>query len=242
MDVTQALRDEIAPYGRLRVALNHGNRVLLGRDRLGRPQGISVDLAQALVDWLGLGLEFVEFDRAGDVTAAAREDLWDVGFLAIDPERAEIIDFTSPYVGIEGRYLASASCTVRDAGELVSSASKVGTVRGSAYTLTLQRKPGSDHLVVYPDFGSMMAGLEAGEVCAVAGIGDVMAREASWRPGARVLSPPFMEIRQALAIVKGRPKALDAVQQFLLDLARTGTIGEILERHGVSPTCAILPE
>lgn len=234
MKVTQALRDEFAPYGQLRVALNHGNRVLLRRDRQGRPQGIPVDLAKALSDWLGLGLEFVEFGRAGEVTASAGEDRWDVSFLAVDPKRAESIDFTQPYMRIDGRYLASAACTAQDARKLVLSAAKVGTVQGSAYTLTLQRNPGAEHLVIYPDFGSMMVALDGGDVSAVAGIGDVMLSEASLRPGARVLSQPFMEIHQAMAIVKGRPQASKALQDFLRVLARTGTIGEVLERHGVS--------
>lgn len=233
------LKTEFAPHGTLRVALNHGNRILVGRDERGAPKGISVDLARTLAEALDLPLQFVEFDRAVDVSSSATDDLWDVCFLAVDPKRAETIDFTAPYIRIEGRYLAAPGCDAADADALVQSGVPVGTVKGSAYTLTLERNPGAEHLVVYEDIHAMLAALDAGDVAAAAGIGDVMETESQSRPGSRVLSPPFMEIRQAMATVKGRPLAAAHLRDFISSLARNGTVGDILERHGVSRDCAL---
>jgi polar amino acid transport system substrate-binding protein len=242
LNATTDLRAQFAPKGVLRVALNHGNRILVGRDLNNAPTGISVDLARALAEELQTDLQFIEFDRAVDVSASATEDVWDVCFLAVDPKRAETIEFTEPYVAIEGRYLAGPTCTAEDAEQLVLSGVLVGTVEGSAYTLTLQRQPGSQSLVLFQDIHAMLQALDAGAVSAAAGIGDVMASEAATRPGSRVLSPPFMQIRQAMAIVKGRPMAAAWLRAFLGDLARRGVVGDILERHGVSRSSAIVPE
>ncbi len=241
MTVTQTLRADFAPNGTLRAALNHGNRILVGRGADGTPEGISVDLAQMLAAELDLPLDFVNFDRAVDVSSSATEDLWDVCFLAVDPKRAETIDFTDPYVGIEGSYLAGPACTADDAPALVASGAAVGTVDGSAYTLTLARHPGAEALVYFPTITAMLAALDQGEITAAAGIGDVMAAEAAKRPGARVLTPPFMQIRQAMAIVRGRPDASAYLRDFVQRLARAGTTGDILERHGVARACAIVP-
>ena len=49
-------------------------------------------------------LEFVTFDGAGKVFDALKTGAWDIGFLAIEPVRAAEIDFTAPYVIIEGVY------------------------------------------------------------------------------------------------------------------------------------------
>lgn len=233
------IKHQYAPHGTLRVALNHGNRILVGRDARNAPVGISVDLARLLADTLGRPLKFVEFDRAVDVSSSATGDLWDVCFLAVDPKRAETIDFTAPYIRIEGRYLAAPGCEATDADALVHSGAPVGTVKGSAYTLTLERKPGAEHLKVYEDIHTMLAALDAGTVSAAAGIGAVMEEESQGRPGSRVLSPPFMEIRQAMAIVKGRPLAAAHLKDFIATLARDGTVGDILERHGVSRACTM---
>ena len=39
---------------------------------------------------------------------AAKAGAWDMAFLAIDPGRADQIDFTAPYIEIEGTYLVPA--------------------------------------------------------------------------------------------------------------------------------------
>lgn len=114
-------------------------------------------------------------------------------------------------------------------------------VDGSAYTLYLARKPGAEHLVYYPDIQAALKALDSGEVAAIAGIKDVMQVEAALREGSRVVEPHFMEILQAMGMPVGRPKAADYLSAFIADLARSGRVGEILERHGVSATCAVIP-
>ena len=242
MPTLQDITRSYAPTGELRVALNHGNRVLVGRDADGQPQGISVDLAHALAASLDLPLRFVDYDRAVDVSTSAQDDVWDVCFLAVDPKRAETIDFTQPYVGIEGRYLAGPDCPAATADDLVQSGAKVGSVVGSAYTLTLERLPGAENVVLYPDIHAALQALDDKQVAAIAGIGTVMAREAESRPGARLLDPPFMEIRQAMAVPRGRPAAAAHLRAFLAEMARRGTVGDILQAHGVARDCAILPD
>lgn len=232
---------EFCPEGRLRAALNFGNGVLIGRDEAGQPRGITVDLAQALAARLGLAVDFVEMARAVDVSDTARSGVWDLCFLAVDPKRAETIAFSEPYVQIDGCYLAGPGCDAADAGALVASGAAVGTVVGSAYSLTLERQEGAERLVHFPDIHAMLAALDDRAVAAVAGIGAVMAREAAARPGTRVLAPAFMSIRQAMGVPQGRPKAAAALRAFVDEAARSGLVGDILERHGVSRDCAVVP-
>ncbi|MBS0124318.1 transporter substrate-binding domain-containing protein [Thetidibacter halocola] len=240
MSLPQALLDDYAPTSVLRVALNHGNRVLVGRDADGKPIGIAVDLATALADLLGLPLRFVEFDRAVDVSSSAGDDLWDVCFLAVDPKRMETIDFTAPYIRIEGNYLSAPGTLAADAQELVDLGCRVGTVEGTAYTLALSRLPGAGNLVAYHDILAALEALDSGEVEAIAGIREAMEGESRKRPGSRILTPPFMEIRQAMAMPRGRALASAHLRETLADFARSGLVGDILERHGVSRDCALV--
>lgn len=237
---TQLLR-EFAPHTVLRVALNHGNQVLVRRDGAGRPKGISVDLAEALAAHLGLKLKLVSFERSVDVSSTASEDEWDVCFLAADPDRAKSIAFTQPYLRIEGCYLAGPRCTAADAQALVATKLSVGVVRGSAYTLTLQRSKGAEHLVMFEGSQRALAALDAEELQVIAGIRPAMERAAAQRPGSRILTPSFMEVQQAMAMPRGRPNASAALSAFLAGLQGSGKVGDILERHGVDRSCAILP-
>ena len=82
----------LAPTGSLRVAINYGNAMLARRDsETGKLSGVSVDIAEELGRRLALPFTLVPFDAAGKVSAAAAKDIWDVAFLARDPERARDI-------------------------------------------------------------------------------------------------------------------------------------------------------
>ncbi|WP_305989629.1 transporter substrate-binding domain-containing protein [Roseibium sp. MMSF_3544] len=234
-----SLLTEFAPTGILRVALNHGNPILAGRTPRGEPAGISISIACALAQHLGLDLRFVEYDRAADVVSAAEQDKWDLCFLAFDPLRARMIAFAPPYLQIKGSYLAGPATTATGAEELVASGVPIGAVEGSAYTLTLQRRPGSEHLVIFRNFQSLARALDDGGVAAIAGIDTVMRAEADKRPGTRVLDPPFMEIRQAIGVPQGRPAATAELAAWLSKQLRNGSIAEILEEHGVGRECLV---
>ena len=229
---------EYAPTGRLRAALNFGNRVLVGRDAENRPAGITVDLAAELARELAVPLELVEFGRAVDVANAADQDAWDICFLAVDPARSRTIAFTAPYVRISGCYLVANGVGASSSSEVAASGLRIAVVEGSAYTLFLSREPGADNLVVLPTIEAAFAALDGGTVDGVAGIEQVMAQEAARRPGSRVLHPPFMEIRQAMGIPATRHFLAAELQAWLSGLLASGRLAEILERHGVSADCA----
>lgn len=238
--MTASLTD-YAPGGVLRVAINHGNVVLAGRDVLGGPSGISVDLARALGDELGVTPRFLEFERAVDVSSRAEQDVWDVCFLAVDPGRAGVIGFTHPYIGIEGSYLVCPGSAAQDVADVARLGLRIGAVEGSAYALHLSRVPGAEGLVTYPTFDTAKAALDSGEVGGLAGIRQAMEGAAATRPGARLLPTPFMQIRQAVGVPAKRTAAHAHLSAFLAALAMDGTVARILEAHGVDGSCAILP-
>ncbi|MFN3661771.1 transporter substrate-binding domain-containing protein [Yoonia sp.] len=223
----------------LRVALNFGNRLLAGRDPAGQPVGISVDIANALAKHMSLGLTFVGYHRAKDVADTAQSDAWDVCFLAVDPERAKTLAFSAPYIQIDGSYLAGPRCDVADGAALIGAGLPIGTVAGSAYGLALERQLDQANLVIFDDMRDALAALDDGTIAAMSGIRSVMQREANNRPGARVLHPPFMQIKQAMAVPINRPNAHAALVAFLGDLSASGAIAAICERHGMDPGCAL---
>ena len=112
--VAAEVRTALAPSGTLRAAINFGNPVLAQKDpATGEARGVSVDIARELASRLGAPLALVTFDAAGKVFEALGSGAWDVAFLAIDPKRAAEIDFTAPYVIIEGSYMVRADSPLR---------------------------------------------------------------------------------------------------------------------------------
>ena len=96
---------ELAPTGKLRAAMNFGNPVLVQKGANGEPLGVTPELAAALAKRLGVPVEFVIYPSAGKTFDGAKENAWDIGFIAIEPARATEVDFTPPYLLIQGTYL-----------------------------------------------------------------------------------------------------------------------------------------
>lgn len=94
-----AILAELAPAGKLRFALNHGNAVLVNASSTANaPSGVSVDLARELAAALGIAPEFIHYEKAGDVSDSVAADDWDICFLAIDPLRAQDIEIGRAHV------------------------------------------------------------------------------------------------------------------------------------------------
>jgi polar amino acid transport system substrate-binding protein len=85
----------LAKNGILRVAINTGNRALV-QMKGDNFTGVSPALAQRLVEEIWAKMEPVVYSGAGKVFADAEHDVWDVGFLAIDPMRPKKLPSPNP--------------------------------------------------------------------------------------------------------------------------------------------------
>ena len=130
---------EFAPTGKLRAAINQGNTVLAQKGPNGEALGITVDLARELSKRLGLELELITFDAAGKVFEALKRGVWDIAFLAVEPVRAAEIDFTAPYVLIEGTYMVPKDSALKKIEDVDKAGIRIAVATGSAYDLYLTR-------------------------------------------------------------------------------------------------------
>jgi polar amino acid transport system substrate-binding protein len=223
---------ELAPSGKLRAAINYGNAVLAQRGPGGEARGASVDLARELARRLNVPLEIVAYDAAGKVTADAKSGNWDVAFLARDPQRAQDIEFTAPYVVIEGAYLVPALSSIQRNEDVDRDGVRVAVGRNSAYDLYLSRTLKHATLVrVTTSVGAIELfakdGLEA-----AAGVKQPIMDYARTHPETRVLPGHFMVIEQAMATPRGRTAGARYLSQFIDEMKASGFVAAALERSG----------
>ncbi|KQZ13240.1 hypothetical protein ASD44_03515 [Mesorhizobium sp. Root554] len=228
-----AILAELAPTGKLRFALNHGNAVLVNPGSTAHaPSGVSVDLAEAFAAALGVAGEFVHYSKAGDVSDSVAANDWDVCFLAIDPLRAQDIAFTEPYVAIDGNFMVPAASPVREAPDIERLGLTVGVTRGSAYSLCLLRESRRATIKQYDSAAQVTAGLVARDIDAMGGVRQAMQAVAAANTGCRIVEPPFMSILQAVGTRTGRPLAQSFADSFVREMKASGFVKEALERHG----------
>ncbi|PLC50117.1 restriction endonuclease [Pollutimonas subterranea] len=230
--LTPVIQD-LVPTGTLRVAINFGNPVLAQpHPQTGAPMGVSADLASELARQLTVPLEFVTYDGAGKVFAAADTDAWDIAFMAIDPQRAEKVLYTRPYVIIEGSYVVHSDSPLKTIEDVDQEGVRIAVGKGAAYDLFLSRSLRHAEIV---RADTSIAALElflAQSLDAAAGVRQPLLAFASSHDGLRVIDGRFTAIEQAMATPKGRNRGLEFLTSFIDDMKASGFVAESLARSG----------
>ncbi|MGH8293952.1 MAG: transporter substrate-binding domain-containing protein [Steroidobacteraceae bacterium] len=238
-----AVREELAPTGVLRVAINYGNPVLAQRDRqTGEPRGVTVDIAREIGRCLDLPMAFSTFDAAGKVFEAAASGALDLMFLAIDPVRAAQILFTAPYVIIEGTYIVRDDCAFRRIEEFDGPGVRIAVGKGAAYDLFLSRELKQALLVRSATSGAAVDLFVKDSLEAAAGVRQPLLAYAAAHAGFRVIDESFTAISQAVGTPTGREVSRDWLHDLVEQLKASGFIRDALQRSDqrdavVAPAC-----
>ena len=233
---------ELAPTGTLRAAINYGNGVLAQKGPDGEPRGVSADLSRELAKRLGVLVTFVTFDAAGKSFEAAKANAIDVLFVAIEPVRAADIDFSPPYVLIEGTYMVLQDSPLKTVDDVDRAGVRIAIGLGSAYDLYLARTLKNATLVRAATGGccAMIELFLADKLDAVAGVRQQLAGFAKTHPGLRIMDGRFQEIRQAMGTPKGRPAGAAYVRTFIEEMKANGFVADALKRSN-QPDAQVAP-
>ena len=238
--VSEALRKEFAPTGVLRAGTNYGNPVIVQRDPAGgAPRGVGPDLARELARRLGVPITYVTYDAAGKMAEAVKQGAWDVAFLAVDPARE--IDFSAPYVQIEGTYLVRADSPLRAIGDLDKPGTRISVGNGSAYDLYLTRTLKNAKLVKAPTSIGAIDVFREQRLDAAAGVKNPLVEAAAKDKGLRVIDGNFMVIGQASGVPRGRPAAARYLREFIEEMKASGFVAKSLAASGISDATVAPP-
>src|SRR6202162_3742974 len=198
---------DLTPTGKLRAAINLGNSVLAQTDAVtGQPKGITPDLALELGRRLGVPVELVIYDAAGKVFGAVKSGAWDIAFVAIEPVRAAEIEFSAPYVIIEGTYMVPKASPLKAVAEVDRPGVRIAVGVGSAYDLYLSRTiKNATVMRASMGGGKAMIDMFVNDKLEVdAGVKQPLEAYAKNHPEVRMIPGAFMEIQQAMGTPKGR--------------------------------------
>jgi len=231
--MSSSIRSDVAPMGKLRVGINFGNALLTSRDASGTPGGIAVDLAKELARRVGVPMEIVSYEAAGQLADGAKAGAWDLAFLAADPARAEEIAFTAPYLEIETTYLVPAGSPLRTLADVDREGVRVAVSDKSAYDLFLTRSLKRAQLVRAPGVNASVDLFFAGKLDALAGLKPLLVEVAEKQPGARVLDGRFMVVQQGVGTPKGRDAAAKYLREFVEDIKASGFVAKTIAKNGI---------
>jgi len=228
-----AAAKELAPTGKLRAAINYGNPILASKGPDGKPHGVSVDLAREAARRLDVPVELVTFNSAGNAVQAIKSRDVDLAFVAIDPVRAADMEYTAPYVVIEGAYLVRSESPVQRNEDVDRPGTRVVVGRGSAYDLFLTRNLKAATLVRSPTSPAVVDMFLKENQEVAAGVKQQLEMDAKRVGGVRLLPERFMIIEQAMGVPKGRLAAQAWLSDFIEDMKASGYVASGLQRHAI---------
>jgi polar amino acid transport system substrate-binding protein len=212
-----ALKD-LAPTGNLRAAINLGNSVLAQTDAAtGQPKGITPDLARELGKRLGVPVELITYNAAG-----------------------KVIEFSAPYVIIEGTYMVPKDSSLKAIADVDRPGVRIAVGLKSAYDLYLTRTI-KNATVVRASAGGGKAMIDMfvnDKLEVAAGVKQPLVAYAKDHPEVRVMDGHFMEIQQAMGTPKGRTAGAAYLRAFVEEMKASGFVAEALKRSGQSAAVA----
>jgi polar amino acid transport system substrate-binding protein len=234
MTISSTVMAALTPTGRLRASINLGNPILANRNAEGLPVGVSVDLAHALAQRLGVACELVVSESAGKSVEIIGSEQADIGFFAIDPVRGKEILFTAPYVLIEGCYLVHDASPLQRNEDVDNAVNRVTVGAGSAYDLYLTRSLKAAQIVRALSSPTVVETFLADGNEVAAGVKQQLEADARRIPGLRLLPGRFMVIEQAMGVPKIRGTAAQAfVAEFVEAMKASGFVADALARHRI---------
>src|SRR5215468_9347435 len=220
------LKDEIAPTGKLRVAIAispAGGAFWSTKTETGYA-GVPVDLGREMAAQLGVPVEYVTHNNSGQIVDAVGKGTWDVTFLPKDPEREARMSFGPIYEVADATYIVKAGspvtnfATLDQAGVKVAAVNNTTTMRGAVAHLKNAK------VTRYQTYDEIFGLLKKGEIDAFALSRDQLNAMATQIPGTRVLDETFKQTVTAVAVPPKHSQALAYVVKFMTDAISNGTL------------------
>lgn len=225
-------RAELMPKGKLRVGINFSNFLLTHKDPItGAPGGLAVDLGRELGRRLGAEVDIIGYPSPGELAEAAPTDIWDVGFLGAEPQRAQVIDFTAAYVEIEATYMVPPGSPIKSVDEVDRKGIRIVVPAKAAYDLYLTRNIKNAELLREAGADNAFKKFVADKIDALAGLRPRLVTDNDNMPGSRLLEGRFTAVQQAAGVPKGRVAAAAFLAAYIEDVKASGLVAQLIEKH-----------
>ncbi len=238
----EKVRAELAPTGVLRAGINMSNFLLVtGETPEGDPDGVSPDIAREVARRLGVPVTFVPFKTPGELADAAVEDLWDIGNIGAEPERAKVIAFSAAYVEIEATYMVPADSPIQSIEEVDREGVRIAVSARSAYELWLSDNIKHAQLIMAKGLAGSFDTFVEQKLDALAGLRPRLVDDVKNLPGARILDGKFTAVQQAIGTKPDRAASVAYLRDFVEEVKASGFVASLIEKHGVTGRLTVAP-
>ncbi|HKX07386.1 MAG TPA: transporter substrate-binding domain-containing protein [Stellaceae bacterium] len=222
-------RIQLAPTGKLRVAILTYDPALGSREASGAPGGVEGDLARSLADAIGVPLQTIFYDLPQGFAQSVGSLAWDVAFAGREvPGR---VDFAATILLVEHELLLAPGRNFQDLADVDRDKVRVGVTMGTVDEPFLgQRlhKAFIFRVLVGTDAASTTLRTSGADV--FAGSVPFLSKVAAGVPGSRMLGPPYALVPVMATVAPGRTAARAYIADFIREAKTSGFIQQSINR------------
>jgi polar amino acid transport system substrate-binding protein len=228
----------LAPTGTLRASFIATNPVQGRVDaKTGEATGPAADLTRELARRIRVPAVVMPLPDADAVLESVKSGKVDIGFLAVEAERARQVDFSDAYSSSGAAYAVRADSPFQKSSDVDRAGVTIGAITGQApevYVREHVKNAKVQSLPAVPPNAEMGRMLLDRRVDAFAANRTRMEELVRDVRGLRVLPDDYMVTLQAIVVPKGRAAQLEEVNRFLVEVRTSGFVQESLTRARVA--------
>ncbi len=226
--------ERFLPKGILRAGINMSNFLLVtGKSSDGSPEGVSPDLVKKIASELNVNYELIPFPRPGELADAVNDDVWDIGNIAFEPERANTINFSNPYVLIDANFLVNKNSDFKINKDIDKPGVRIVVAERSAYDLWLTDNLSNAKILRVASIQESHDVFNDNKVDVLAGLKPKLLDEVSVNNNYLIIEEPFTFIKQSIGFKKGNEEIIDFLNKLILKYLKNGFIYNSLKKHKV---------
>lgn len=202
-----------------------------------KPIGSDVETAELLAkDW-GLQLEFVQTTGATRIPnlQTNKADIA-ISTLSVTPERAQVIDFSTPYAGLESVVAAPAAAPIKDWADLKGKVISVtrGTTQDSELTKIAAEKGFT--VARYEDDATLVTAAVSGQAAAVATSATLVKQIKAKDPKKAFESKVTIQVfNLAIGVRKNEDSLLAKLNDWVKTNLKNGKLNDIYQKYHGTP-------
>jgi len=232
--MSDKVKAQLAPTGVLRAGINLSNFLLVtGRSADGMPQGVSPDMAAAIAAKLGVPINYVPFKTPGELGDQAGKNVWDIGLIGAEPQRAAVMTFSAAYVEIEATYMVPPGSPITSIDQVDRKGVKVVTSARSAYGLWLENNIKNAELIQIAGLDGAFNKFKDDKIDVLAGLRPGLLKDIAKMPGATILPGKFSAVQQAVGCNKPATEGARYIAEFVENAKKSGLVAGLIEKHKV---------
>ncbi len=227
-------KNELVPKGFLRAAINMSNFLLVvGKNKQNEPIGISPDIARLIAQKMNVKCKFILFERPGELADNVNKDIWDIGNIAYEQERANTINFSNPYTLIDANFLVKKSTKFSNNEEIDIVENKIVVADRSAYDLWLKANFFNAEIIRAKTINESHEFYRTGKANILAGLKPKLLDEIELNNNDRIIDKPFTFIKQSVGIASNSIECINFVNQVIDEAIKSGYVKQSLKKHNV---------